>query len=159
LLDDRITQRLLRLQLDREAGVPDAGFAVLCIHFDNLGSQLSRVSDREHAQALAALAGRVRACCSPTDSLHIDITGRLFLLVDQAPDCDRAESLAKQLEEAFFHPLDTGKQQLFLTLSIGAACILEPVGCDVPVNLAEKCMLELHETGGRGWRVRSPGAT
>jgi PAS domain S-box-containing protein len=157
LLEDRIAHRMHRLSEARKSATPDAGFALLCIHFDNFGAQLDNATHRVHAMGLSTLAKRVFAQCTAADSLNIDITGRILLLVDQARERALVESLAASLEESFLEPVELDTLQLFLTLSIGAVWCPKPVASESLVQTAERCMLQLHETGGRNWRVVTLG--
>ena len=157
LLSDRVRHRLARLERDLRSGVPQPGFGLVCIYFDNLGIHLSEASDRVHARMLKALVKRTLSLCTPADSLHIDVTGQILLLVDTAPDREFLARFAERLQEKFFDPVEIDELQILLTLSIGAIWCESRGAADTLMADSEDCMRRAHETGGNGWLVSVMG--
>ncbi len=153
LLEDRLRHRLRRLRRDRAMDNRGAGFGVVCLYFDNLGKQLEGADDRLHARILDALVQRTSSLCSPADSIHIDVTGQILMLLDEIPDRDSMESLAGSLQAAYFDALEVDGLQILLTLSIGAAYCDDPEAGENAISSAEETMRQLRETGGNHWRV------
>ncbi len=153
LLEDRLHHRLQRLMQQPGSSTDHAGFGCVSIYFDNLGHQLANASDSLHARILDALVMRVESHSSAGDSLHINVTGQILLLVDRVPDKANLENLVKNLQSAFFEPLEIGELQLLLTLSIGAVFCNALNTITSPLSSAEKIMRQINVTGGNHWRV------
>lgn len=153
LLSDRVRHRLKRLERDLRNVASQPGFGLVCIYFDNLGIHLTEAGDGVHARMLEALVNRTLSLCTPADSLHIDVTGQILLLLDTAPDREFMARFAKHLQESFFDPVEIDELQILLTLSIGAVWCESREKTDALMAYTEECMRRVHETGGNGWRV------
>lgn len=152
LLEDRVRHRMQQMNGEADRKTRD-GFAVVCIHFDNLGARLEDASDGLHAGILSALIRRIRSLIGRADGLHVDVTGQALLLLDRVSRPEELETWTDNLQTAFFDPVEIDGLQILLTLSIGATLCSEPLPPMSPVSRAEQVMREISETGGNNWRV------
>lgn len=144
---DRLNQALLHAE--RHAGRA----ALLFIDMDNF----KVVNDRfghEMGDALLVNAGqRIRGLLRAGDTVARHGGDEFLIILDDVGGADVAASVAEGVRQAFAAPFDVGGNEVFVTLSIGAALYPDDgVSASVLLRNADLAMYQAKEAGRNSWR-------
>ena len=116
LLEDRLQQATRRAWREERG----RGAAVLFLDLDNFKVVNDSLGHEVGDQLLVAVAGRLRACLRPGDTLA-RLGGDEFVLLLESVDTLEAMQVAERIREALRTPFTLDEREMFVTASVGVS--------------------------------------
>ncbi|HUQ79044.1 MAG TPA: EAL domain-containing protein [Patescibacteria group bacterium] len=147
LFADRIQHAIARARREHQP------MAILFLDVDGFKEINDRRGHEAGDQALRAVGERLGTVLRPSDTLARIAGDEFAILLEDLPNGNAAEDVARRIVTAFRRPLRVGSKPTVLSLSIGIDVALDPTGSpDELISNADFAMYAAKRSGKGQWR-------